>query len=95
MASGNYCIELTDAGTWGSFPRFAKKFVKQIEASVAKKIDGPDVRIWEIVCNGAVLNLVYDDFPNGISIEPKNKNDQQVIDELFVVIKEQSSANGI
>ena len=95
MASGNESLELTEAGTWESFPSFAKKFIDQIGASVIRKIDGPDVRIWEIKYEGAILNLVYDDFPNGVSVEPKDKNGQKAVDHLFKMVESQKDESGL
>lgn len=95
MASGNFSLELTEAGTWESFPAFAKKFVAQIGAKIIKKIDGQDIRIWEIEYEGVVLSFVYDDFPNGVSIEPKGKDGQPAIDKLFRLVSEQSDPNGL
>lgn len=95
MASGNFTLELTEAGTWESFPAFATKFAKQIGAEITKKIDGPDIRIWEIRYEGVILNFVYDDFPNGVSIESKDKTGQPAIDKLYKLVAEQSAPNGL
>jgi len=95
MASGNESLELTDAGTWESFPAFAERFVSQIGASVLKKIDGPDIRLWEIEYEGTLLRLVYDDYPNGVSIEPKDSDGQNAVDDLFQLVKSQSDESGL
>ncbi|QSP94184.1 DUF3630 family protein [Marinobacter salinisoli] len=95
MASGDFSLELTEAGSWESFPSFAKKFVAQIGAKIIKKIDGPDIRIWEIEYEGVVLNFVYDDFPNGVSIEPRGKEGQPAIEKLFRHVSEQSDPDGL
>ena len=57
MASGNESLELTEAGTWESFPKFAEKYVKQIGAKIIKKTEGPDIHIWEIEYDGVILNF--------------------------------------
>lgn len=90
MASGFESLELTEAGTWESFPSFAEKYIQQIGASVVRKFESLDMLLWEIVYDGAVLNFVYDDFPNGVSIEPKDKSGQDAIDKLYKIAKEQS-----
>jgi hypothetical protein len=46
MASGRESLELTEAGTWESFPSFAEKYAAQIGAKIIKKIEGPDVHLW-------------------------------------------------
>ena len=95
MAFGNECIELTEAGSWEQFPEFADRFVQQIGAEVVRKNETVDMHIWKIKYKGAKLNLVYDDFPNGISIEPRGILKLKAIDELFNLISEQSNENGI
>ena len=93
MANGQYCIELTEEGNWESFENFANHFIPQIGALLIEKIDGPDIRIFKIQYKNTFLNLVYDDYPNGVSIEPINNN-PEIINELFSLVKSQSSPNG-
>ena len=95
MASGNESIELTEEGNWETFPRFAEKYAEQIDAKVVKKIEAPDINLWEIEYEGIILNLVYDDFPNGVSIEPKDRGGQFAIEKLFKLVLEQSESNGL
>jgi len=56
MSSGNESIELTEAGTWESFPPFAEKFANQIGAKIIKRITAPDMHLWEIEYHGIILN---------------------------------------
>lgn len=95
MASGCESLELTEAGTWESFPSFAAKFVEQIGATVIEKIEAPDMHLWVIEYEGTKLNFVYDDFPNGVSVEPLNKNGQPAINKLYKLVREQSQPNGL
>ena len=95
MASGNESLELTEEGTWESFPPFAEKYVKQIGAVIKKRIEAPDMHLWEIELDGVVVNFVYDDFPNGVSIEPKDKQGQVVIEKLYKQAFEQRDPNGL
>lgn len=91
MASGNQSLELTEEGNWESFPQFAEEFTKQIGAKILQKIESVNIRIWEIEYEGVILNLVYDDFPNGITIEPKDMDGQAAIYKLSELVKIQSS----
>ena len=95
MASGFEWIELTAAGNWETFPQFAKKYSEQIGATVIKQIEALDMHLWEIEYEGATLNFVYDDFPNGVSIEPKDKRGQPAIEKLFKLVLQQSEPNGL
>ncbi|MPS59565.1 MAG: DUF3630 family protein [Pseudomonas sp.] len=76
-------------------PWLPKKYVRQIGASVLAKIETPDMHLWEIEYSGATLNLVYEDFPNGVSIEPKDNRGQSAIDTLYSLAMEQKSQNGL
>jgi len=95
MASGNECLELTEAGTWESFPAFAERYVAQIGARVIRRIKGPDAHLWEIKYEGVVLNFVYDDFPNGVAVEPKTKEGQHAINKLYDLAVLESDPNGL
>jgi hypothetical protein len=95
MASGSECIELTEEGNWETFPPFAKKYAEQIGARIVNKIEVPDMHLWEIEYEGIILNFVYEDFPNGVSIEPKDNGGQQAIEKLFKLVSEQSDPNGL
>ena len=53
------------------------------------------MHLWEIEYEGATLNFVYDDFPNGVSIEPKDKRGQPAIEKLFKLVLQQSEPNGL
>jgi hypothetical protein len=95
MASGCESIELTVEGNWETFPPFAKKYAEQIGATVVREIEAPDMHLWEIEYEGVILNFVYDDFPNGVSVEPKDKSGQPAIEKLFKLVTEQSEPNGL
>jgi len=95
MHSGNLCIALTEAGTWESFPAFAEKYCKQINATILKKIDGPDVRVWEIEVEGIIIRIVYDDYPNGVSLESWDDKGDEIIKKLFKQIDAEKSEDGV
>lgn len=95
MASGLHSLKLTEAGAWESFPLFAERYVAQIGARIVSKVELPDVHLWEIEYEDVVLNLVYDDFPNGISVEPKEQRGQAAIEKLYELAKNQSEPGGL
>jgi hypothetical protein len=95
MASGDLCVELTEAGTWESFPRFAEKWAEEIGAEITDRLDGPDVRIWTISYEGHSLSLVYDDFPNGVTVEAPDSTSNATIEKLFAIVSSQSDPNGV
>jgi hypothetical protein len=95
MANGLQCVLLTEAGTWESFASFAQAFAAQIEATIVKRIDGPDVRICVLHWRDAQIRLVYDDFPNGISLEPVDADAQTSLRCLFEILRAESSSDGL
>ena len=95
MHSGNLCVVLTEAGTWESFPAFAEKYCKQIDAIIVERIDGPDVRVWKIEVEGIIIRLVYDDYPNGVSLESEDDRGDEIIKRLFKRIEAEKSDNGV
>ena len=44
---------------------------------------------------GALLRLVYDDYPNGVSVEPKDNVGQKAVDFLFQLVKSHSDESGL
>jgi hypothetical protein len=94
MHNGNLCVELTDAGTWMSFERFAEEWASQIGAEIRDRLDGPDVRVWRIVYEGHTLRLVYNDYPNGISVEAVDAESNVAIEKLFSVVSSEAVPNG-
>jgi hypothetical protein len=95
MANGLDCIELTENGTWESFPTFAAALIKQIGGKLVEKIDGPDVRIWTIQLAGCDVSLVYRDYPNGISLEPGDGASSSQIAQLFARFSADQSPDGL
>ena len=86
MYSGHVSIELTDSGTWESFPKFAKEYAKQINAILIEEIIAPDMRFWQMEINGIELKLIYDNFPNGISLESDSDEADELLLALFELI---------
>jgi len=95
MHNGNLCVELTEAGTWESFEGFAEAWTSQIGATIRDRVDGPDVRVWRIVYDRYVLRLVYNDYPNGISVEAADAESNVAIEKLFSVVSSEAVPNGV
>lgn len=93
--SGSLYIELTEDGTWESFPLFALALASQIGAEVVETVEAPDMRLWKIDYSGHKLRLVYDDFPNGVTLEPTTEGQDAVIESLFGIFNSQAVTNGV
>jgi hypothetical protein len=83
MASGLWSLLLTEEGTWESFPSFANAYAKQVGARVLRRASGPDIHVWEIKLEESIVLLVYDDFPNGVSVVPRDEQSQDIVDKLY------------
>ncbi|WP_083848425.1 DUF3630 family protein [Thiorhodovibrio frisius] len=92
--SGHVCIELTEAGTWEQFPEFAEKLTKQLHGRKIKAIDSPDIRFWEIRINNIILNLGYEDYPNGISLFSYCKDGDAYLQNLHKELLKNSGEPG-
>jgi len=95
MHSGHISIELTESGTWESFPKFAEEYANQIGAILIEELVAPDIRIWDIEINGIQLKLAYDNFPNCISLESDSDEGDALLLELFKKIAYESIYDGI
>jgi hypothetical protein len=95
MHNGNLCVELTEAGTWESFEGFAEKWAAQIGAKIQERIDGPDVRLWHILYERHQLLLVYNDYPNAVSVEATEAEANVAIEKLFSIVMSESVPNGV
>lgn len=93
--SGHVSIELTEAGTWESFPAFAEAFAKHIGAVLIEEIVGPESRFWKIEIKHIYLNLVYDNFPNEIRLDSHSDKGDKLLNSLYKKIFRESRPKGI
>ena len=85
MHSGHLCLELTEVIGWHQFPRFAEELMLMIGASIRDKAEGVDFYIWRLEFPTCQIRLVYEDFPNMISLE----SDTLLGDEFLRKLAEQ------
>ena len=95
MRSGNLRLLLTEAGTWESFDAFAERWAHQVGATIVDRVDGPDVRVWRVSYENRAVNLVYDDFPNGISVEAIDADSNSAIEQLYALVLAEAAPNGV
>jgi hypothetical protein len=88
MASGHLSLRLSENVRWEEFPTFAEELLGLIQATVLKRTDGVEMRIWDVRIDGHLLRLVYEDFPVCASLEsPSVEGDvilQTIRDRLLV-----------
>jgi hypothetical protein len=69
MASGYGCLTLSEHVDWSEFPGYAQQLLAVIGGRQVSQDDGPDIRLWEVEVRGERLRLVYDDYPQMVSLE--------------------------
>jgi hypothetical protein len=81
-------------GNWETFPDFAEALVSQINAKIIKKSNDVTMHWWDIEYKNTVLYFIYEDYSNGVHIEPTDKNSNEIIMELFTVFGSEKSIDG-
>jgi hypothetical protein len=69
MASGHCCLNLSEQVGWSDFPEYAETLLSTIGGRQVSVADAPDIRLWEVEVAGERLRLVYDDYPQTVSLE--------------------------
>ena len=90
MHSGHLCLELTAVPRWHEFPLFAKELVSVIGASVVDKKELVDMHIWRLQFPTCNLNLVYQDFPNLVSLESDTAEADNLLRDLEKDLREKN-----
>jgi len=87
MHSGHYSLDLSTQIAWDDFPAFATKFLRRSGGSIVRKIDGPDLRIWNVKIGETELRLVFDDYPAMVSIESSDNIGDLTLKHLLEVLR--------
>jgi hypothetical protein len=82
MSSGHLNLNLSKLIPWEDFPGYASKVAKCSGGIIKDKADAPDMRIWTIFVNGTELRLVYDDYPQTISLESDSEDGDDLVRKL-------------
>ena len=90
-ASGKLSLFITKDVGFHSFPRIAKEFLKLVGGIKIFSVDAPDIRMWIVLVKFRPFYLAYDDFPQGLSLDPMRGSSDKVVRQLF----EQFNANDI
>jgi hypothetical protein len=82
MASGHPCLDLTGNVNWDQFPLFANELLGTIGASVYDKVESVEMRIWYLQFPRCQIRLVYDDFPQMVSLESNTLEGDELVNTL-------------
>lgn len=83
MASGNLFLVLSENIGWEEFPDYAEDFIGKVGGKIIEKLDAVDVRIYKIKLKFVTLRLVYEDYPQMVSLESMDDSGDSVIRELY------------
>lgn len=89
MASGHLYLNLTSRVSWEAFPEYAQQFLRVFSGIVREATDTPDMRIWTITIAEQELRLVYEDYPQMVSLESSSDDTDDVIRTLYAQLLDQ------
>ena len=87
MASGFLCLAISTRISWEDFEAFAALLSAKLGLTPGRRVDGPEMRIWEVEIAGTVLKLVWDDFPAMVSLESADARGDAAIHRAFEVLR--------
>ncbi|RCV88968.1 DUF3630 family protein [Billgrantia montanilacus] len=79
MKSGRSCLNLNSRVDWEGFPAYAESLARALGAKIQKKTDSFDIRIWELLIEGELIRLVFDDFPVMVSLESTSEAGDSIL----------------
>lgn len=86
MASSHESLSLSERISWEDFPRFAEDLISLFGGEIIEKIDGPDIRLWQVKYRASTLRLVFDDYPLMVSLESLDSNGDLIIHDLYKIL---------
>jgi len=91
MASGHLCLELTERVDWWGFPGYARELVSRIGGEIVSFAESAELRIWDISVDGDMLGLVYQDYPQMISLESNSDRSDALLQRLNLLLGPEGS----
>ncbi len=87
MASGHLCLNLSERTSWEEFPAFADALLERIGGVTRAATDTVDLRLWEVLVDGSVMRLVFDDFPAMASLEANDSKGDEVLRRILAQLQ--------
>lgn len=87
MYSGNLCLELSNCIGWNEFPGYVSDLLKYLDGRVTERCDAVDMRVWKIQVDSQDVRVVYEDYPQMVSIESTCDSANVIIEKIFEKLK--------
>jgi len=90
MHNGHKSLNLTEQVSWAGFPTYASELGRVLENCRAPRVvaDSVEMRIWELSISNVTVSLVWNDFPNMVSLESRDDLGDAVIAKAFLVLRD-------
>lgn len=72
QASGHLSLLLTERVSGEGFEDYAAELLHRLDGRLVKRVDGPDIHVWDVEVETTPLQLVFDDFPFGVTLESRS-----------------------
>jgi len=80
MASGDQGLLLTEKVSWEGFPKYAEAVVSFLGGRIIERsADSPAERVWTTTIQGQSFWIAYEDYPLGVSLDPKDSEASSLI----------------
>lgn len=89
MASGHLALELTEQVSWDEFPHYAQTLLRHLGVSPGVVTDAVDMRMVDFLYSGAHLKVVYEDFPQLVSVESVDAAGDATLKDLYTFLIKQ------
>ncbi|PTX99324.1 hypothetical protein DB345_02810 [Spartobacteria bacterium LR76] len=81
--SGLLSAELASDIGYDEVPVYAEKVLKYLHGNVVSRNVLPDAQLWQVKIDGISLELVYEDFPQMVSLEATSKEGNDLLRNLL------------
>ncbi|HMA16648.1 MAG TPA: DUF3630 family protein, partial [Kiloniellaceae bacterium] len=89
---GHLGLELTELPSWWSLERYAETLLQQLGGRVLNRATLVDMHLWTVEIETVPLRLVYEDFPNRVSLESDSYPGDMLLRKLQARLKPVNAA---
>lgn len=82
QAGGHLYLLLTERIGWEDFERYANELLHRLDGRVAAKGSAADMHLWNVEIETLPFRLVYDDYPNGVTLESESHAGDMLLRKL-------------